>query len=184
MPQQNELQQQLARVEELVGKLERTGDPASREMAKELVQLLLEVHGAGLERMLEITSESGASGMELIERFGQDELARSLLLLYGLHPVDLNARVMDGLESIRHYLRSRNADVELISVADGAVRARLVGNAHGCTASSLKSSVEEAIYKAAPDVVSISVEVEADSSASVFIPLTELRGFTGSVQQP
>ncbi len=182
MPQQNELQQQLARVEELIGKLETTGDPASRAIAKELVQLLMEVHGAGLERMLEITSQSGACGTEIIERFGQDELARSLLLLYGLHPVDLATRVMEGLDSIRPYLRSRNANVELVSLTEGVVHARLLGNAHGCTASSLKTAIEEALYKTAPDLVSISVDTEAGNAASVFIPLTDLRVLNGSVQ--
>jgi Fe-S cluster biogenesis protein NfuA len=180
MVQHNELQQQLSRVEEIIGKLEKTGDPASRAMARELVQVLLEVHGAGLERMMEITSESGAAGMEIIDRFGQDELARSLLLLYGLHPVDLETRVREGLESIRPYLQSRNASVELVSVTEGAVYTRLRGNAHGCTASSLKSAIEEALYKAAPDLVSVSVDMEAENTASVFIPLAELRTLSGS----
>jgi len=182
MAQQNELQQQLSRVEELIGKLDKTGDPASRAMAKELVQLLLEVHGAGLERMMQITSESGALGMEIIDRFGEDELARSLLLLYGLHPLDLATRVTEGLESIRPYLQSRNAEVELVSISEGTAVARLLGNAHGCTATTLKSAIEEAIYKAAPDLVSVSVEIEAEC-APVFIPLANLRTLNGSVQQ-
>src|ERR1700722_12549260 len=174
MAQLNELHQQLSRVEEIIGKLEKAGDPASRAMARELVQLLLEVHGAGLERMMEITSQSGAVGMDIIDRFGQDELVQSLLLLYGLHPVDLETRVAAGLESIRPYLQSRNANIELVSMKDGAVRARLLGNAHGCTAGTLKSAIEEALYKAAPDLASISVEAEAETTASVFIPLAEL----------
>lgn len=182
MPQLNELQQQLGRVEELIGKLEKTGDPASRSMARELVQLLMEIHGAGLERMLEIASQSGAAGMEIIDRFGEDELARSLLLLYGLHPVDLEARVAEGLESIRHYLHTRNAGVELVSVREGAVQIKLLGNAHGCTANTLKTAIEEALYKAAPDLVSISVDIESEAAASVFIPLAELRSLNGSMQ--
>ena len=184
MPQQNELQQQLGRVEEeLITKIRKDqGDPASRALAKELVQLILEVHGAGLERMLEITAQSGAAGMEIIDRFGEDESARSLLLLYGLHPVDLGTRVEEGLESIRHYLQSRNAGVELLSVTEGAVHVRLLGNAHGCTANTLKAAIEEALYKAAPDLVSITVDIEAEAAASVFIPLSELRGLNGSVQ--
>jgi len=178
---QNELQQQLSRVEELIGKLEKIGDPASRAIAKELVQVLMEVHGAGLERMMEITSQSGAAGMEIIDRFGQDELARSLLFLYGLHPVDLETRVTEGLDSIRPYLQSRNANVELVSVSEGVVHARLLGNAHGCTASTLKTAIEEALFKAAPDLVSVSVDIEAEITASVFIPLAELRT-CGSMQ--
>jgi Fe-S cluster biogenesis protein NfuA len=181
MSQQNELQQQLGRVEELIGKLEKTGDPVSRATARELVQVLMDVHGAGLERMLEIASQAGAPGMEIIDQFGEDELARSLLLLYGLHPVDLETRVAEGLESVRPYLQSRNADVELVKVNGGEVSVRLVGKAHGCTASTLKTAVEEALYQAAPDLASISVDVEAETS-SVFIPLAEIRTLSGSVQ--
>ena len=71
--------------------------------------------------------------MEIIDRFGQDELTRSLLLLYGLHPVDLRSRVEEGLESIRPFLKSRNTGVELVSLTDGSVQVRLTGDAHGCT---------------------------------------------------
>jgi Fe-S cluster biogenesis protein NfuA len=167
-------QQQFGRIEELVGKLETTTDPAARATAKELVQLLMDIHGAGLERMLEIASQCGAPGMEIIDRFGQDELARNLLLLYGLHPLDLDTRVAEALDKVRPYLRSRNADVQLISIAAGAVSVRLNGNAQGCTASSLKTAIEDALYKEAPDLVAISIETGAPA-ASVFIPLANLR---------
>lgn len=180
----NELQQQLSRIEELILKLEKTNDAALKGTAMELVRLLMDVHGAGIERMLEITSDSGAAGQEIIDRFGEDEAARSLLLLYGLHPKDVETRVMEGLDSIRPYLRSRQADVQLISLADGTAHVRLLGNAHGCTASSLKSAIEEAIGKAAPDLTSIRVDTEPDEAVSVFIPLTELRILNGSVQRP
>lgn len=171
---EQEFQQQLGRIEELIGKLEKTADPVARATARELVQLLMEIHGAGLERMLEIASDSGVGGMEIIDRMGRDELARNLLVLYGLHPVDFETRVSDAVTSVRPYLVSRGADAELTSAVDGVVRVRLTGNAHGCTLSTLKSAVEEAMYKVAPDLVSISVESDAASS-SVFIPLAELR---------
>ena len=167
-------QQQFGRIEELIGRLEKTADPAACATARELVQVLMEIHGAGLERMMEITAETGAAGMEIIDRFGQDEAARTLLLLHGLHPLDLDTRIAEALEMVRPYLRSRDADVELIGITEGAVSVRLNGNAHGCTASTLKSAIEEALYKEAPDLVSITIETPADQ-ASVFIPLDELR---------
>jgi Fe-S cluster biogenesis protein NfuA len=173
--ERQQFQQQFGRIEELIGKLEKTTDPAARATAKELVQLLMEIHGAGLEKMLEIASQSGAVGVEMIDHFGKDEVVRNLLVLYGLHPVDLETRVAMALEEVRPYLRSRDSNVELISVIEGAASVRLTGNAHGCTASTLKSAIEEALYKEAPDLVSVSVETEAAAPASVFIPLAELR---------
>ena len=169
------INQQFGRIEELIGKLEKATDPAARATAKELVQLLMDIHGAGLERMMEIASQSGAAGMEIIDRFGEDGLVRNLLFLYGLHPVDLTTRVEEALETVRPYLRSRDANVELTSLADGVVNVRLTGNAHGCTASTLKTAIEEALLKSAPDLASVSVESESAPVASVFIPLGELR---------
>jgi Fe-S cluster biogenesis protein NfuA len=174
----NEQSQQFGRIEELIGKLEKTADPSARATAKELVQLLMEIHSSGLERMMEIASQAGPAGMEIIDRFGDDDLARNLLLLYGLHPVDLDTRVAEALDTVRPYLRSRGANVELLNIAAGVVCVRLTGNAHGCTVSTLKTAIEEALYKSAPDVVSISVETEAAPAESVFIPLGELRNLT------
>jgi Fe-S cluster biogenesis protein NfuA len=171
-------QQKFGRIEELINKLEKAADPAARATARELVQLLMEIHGEGLARILEIAASCGPVGLELINRLGGDELARNLLLLYGLHPTDLDTRVAEALEKVRPYLRSRDADVEPITIADGVVTLRLTGKAHGCTAETLKGAIEEALYNDAPDLVSISIETAADAPASVFIPLTELRTLT------
>ena len=180
--ERQEFQQQFGRIEELIGKLEKGTDPATRATAKELVQLLMDIHGSGLARMLEIASQSGAAGMEIIDRFGKDELAKNLLFLYGLRPLDLDTLVAEALEKVRPYLRSRDANVELIGIADGAVSVRLTGNAHGCTASTLKTAIEEALYLEAPDLVSIAVETTPEPTASVFIPLGELRTLNATGQ--
>jgi len=173
--ERQEFQEQFARVEELIGKLEKATDPAARATAKELVQLLMEINGAGVARMLEIASQSGPPGLELVHRFGQDEVARNLLFLYGLHPVDLDQRVAEALDKVRPYLRSRDADVELTGLIDGAVTIRLTGKAQGCTVSSLKTAIEEALFVEAPDLVSVLVETEPETAPSVFIPLDQLR---------
>ena len=69
----------------------------SKVAARDLVQLLMEVHGAGLERIMEIVFESGAPGTALIDRLGQDPIVRNLLLLYSLHPDDMETRVVKAL---------------------------------------------------------------------------------------
>ena len=168
-------QQQFGRIEELIGKLETTADPAARATARELVQLLMEIHGAGLERMMEIATQSGELSDWRLSTVSARMVTRNLLLLYGLHPVDLDTRVAGALEGVRPYLRSRDASVELISITAGNVIVRLNGNAHGCTASTLKAAIEEALYKEAPDLVSVSVESETAAAASVFIPLGDVR---------
>jgi Fe-S cluster biogenesis protein NfuA len=179
MPISSEAQERLKSIEALVHQIEKASDPALAATAKELVQLLMELHGEGLERMLEIVAHTPPSGAPIIEALGRDDVVRSLLLLYGLHPDSLETRVMQALEKTRPFLKSHGGTVTLVNVDDsGSVTLRLEGSSHGCGSSSatLKLAVEEAIYDAAPDVTAILVEnlIEEQSSAIGFVPITQL----------
>src|SRR6202050_4939876 len=179
MPTSHEIQNRLKTIETLVQRIEQVKDAALKATAKELVQSLMEFHGAGLERMLEIVHDSLELGPSVIETLGQDELVRSLLLLYGLHPDALETRVLQALEKTRPYLKSHGGNVSLLTVDDsGAVTLRLEGSCHGCPSSSatLKLAVEEAIYEAAPDVTAIIVEgsIQEQLPAIAFVPLSQL----------
>ena len=179
MPTSNEAQNQLKSIEALVHRIEKLADPALTATAKELVQLLMDLHGAGIERMLEIINQTATSGPSIIDALGRDDLVRSLLLLYGFHPDSFESRVQQALEKTRPYLKSHGGNVELVGIDDsGAVTLRLEGNCHGCPSSSatLKLAVEEAIYDAAPDVTAIIVQgsIEDASPALGFVPLSSL----------
>ncbi len=134
------------RIEDLVRRLELITDPASRETAHSLMEAILELHGAGLERMMDLTFEAGDTGKTTIRRFAGDGLVSSLLLLHDLHPDDLETRV-------HHALGKTHGSAELLGVFEGVVRVRLT--AAGC---GLKETVESAIREAAPDAVEITVE--------------------------
>jgi Fe-S cluster biogenesis protein NfuA/nitrite reductase/ring-hydroxylating ferredoxin subunit len=178
-----EFQQRLQKIEALVHTIESAADPNVRASAVELTQSLMELHGAGIERMMEIAFESGAAGVEIIDRFADDDLVASLLLLYDLHPLDIEARVGQALDKVRPYLRSHGGNVELIGIADGAVRLRLVGSCHGCASSTmtLKLAIEEAIYEFAPDVAALDVEgVVAQSPPSGLVQLERAPGKNGA----
>ena len=100
MPQEvQEHHRQAARIETLVQDVAEFSDPHARATAEELVQALLDMYGEGLARLLEITAETEASGLALIDTFASDELLSSLFLLHGLHPLDIETRV------IRHWMR-------------------------------------------------------------------------------
>jgi Fe-S cluster biogenesis protein NfuA/nitrite reductase/ring-hydroxylating ferredoxin subunit len=175
-----ESQQLIQRIDELVRKVETMPDPDARASALELLQSLMELHGAGLERMMEITAETAGLGQIIIDDFARDELVGGLLLLYGLHPVSLEARVMGALDKVRPYLHSHGGNVEVLGIDEGVVRLRLQGSCKSCPSSSmtLKLAIEEAIYEAAPDVAGIEAEgvTEQPAPASVFVPLERLRG--------
>lgn len=157
-----QLRERLHRMEALLQEVEGHADSATRARTKEIVQLLMEFHGAGIERMLEHLA-TGDEGQKLIDGLAQDELISSLLLLYGLHPLDIDTRVRQALEKVEPYIHSHGGNVELIGIEEGVVRLRLQGSCHGCPSSAvtLKETIEEAIRLKAPDVVSIEVEGEA-----------------------
>ena len=175
MPQKvQEHQRKAAHIEKLVQAVAEFPDLNERATAQELVQALLEMYGEGLTRLLEITAESEASGIELIDTFAEDGLLSSLFLLHGLHPLDIETRVMQALDEVRPYLKSHGGNVEFVKVEDGIAYLRLEGSCHGCPGSTitLKLAIEEAIYKAAPDLEGLQVEGVTEPPARPGIPVT------------
>jgi Fe-S cluster biogenesis protein NfuA len=135
--------------------------PVALERAEELVRLVVELYGAGLERLMEIAYEAGVLDDEVLSALAADELVSGLLLVHGLHPYGLQDRVEQALESVRPYFESHGGDMRLIDVSnEGVVRLALIGSCDGCASSSatLELTVEEAIRAAAPEVVQIEIE--------------------------
>ena len=150
----------MEQIEGLIRKIENLPDPSARATSLALVKALMEFHGAGIERMMEIIAEGGEASNTVFDSFAGDDLVGSLLLLYGLHPLTLETRVTQALDKVRPYLDSHGGNVELLGITQGAVRLRLQGSCKSCPSSSmtLKLAIEEAIYAAAPDVVAIEAE--------------------------
>jgi Fe-S cluster biogenesis protein NfuA len=138
----------IERVETLLDEVEQFPSP-QREVATELVSALLDMYGEGLSRIV-------AAGSVPVE----DDLVAHLLLLHGLHPVAIERRVLGALDEVRPYLVAHGGGVELLGVRDGVVHLQLEGACNGCPSSALtlKSAVEEAIMRAAPDVERIEAE--------------------------
>jgi Fe-S cluster biogenesis protein NfuA len=144
-----------SRIEELLGQIRTAGDAATAERAEEVVRLVVELYGAGLERTVEL------AGPEVLERLVGDELVASLLVLHGLHPKDTEARVREALDRVRPYLGSHAGGVELLGIdPEGVVRLRLEGSCDGCPSSTVtvKLAIERAIEEAAPEVAAVEVE--------------------------
>jgi len=178
MPKATAVQQQSERIEKLIHKLESSADPGSLATARELVQSLMELYGAGLDRLTEIIAAKGDAGREILEELGRDVLVGNLLAANGLHPLDLEKRVRRAVEKVGAHLRSQGS-VDLLGIDDGVIRLRLQSSGSGCgsSAASLKSEVEAAMYEAAPDLVQLLIEVvEEPGAASGFVPLEKLAG--------
>jgi len=179
MPAQPEFQRRLQSIERLLGEIQLTADPSLRATVQELVQLVMDLHGAGLERLLELVREHGA-GDHAVQRIGEDELVSSLLVLYGIHPLDMETRIAQALEKVRLRLRALDAEVQLLGIQDGSVRIRVSANGHGCGSNpqQFKELVENAVYQAAPDLVELTIE--AVDSKQGFVPLEMLQGSRSS----
>lgn len=176
MASEKEFQQKMRQLGTVVGELDQMPGSDSVIATRRLVQLLMEVHGAGLERIMELVFESGAQGEDMIARLGQDPIVRNLLLLYSLHPEDLETRVFKALETVGSRLRKFDSRVELVSIRDGAVQLQLSASVHayGAAAKNLRSIVEEGIYEQAPDVTALTILGLEDEDTSGFVPLDSL----------
>jgi Fe-S cluster biogenesis protein NfuA/nitrite reductase/ring-hydroxylating ferredoxin subunit len=171
------LQERVARMETLLGEIESLTDPNARSKAAEMAQVLLELYGEGLARMMEVIAQ-GEKSERAFEAFAEDELVSHLLLLHGLHPLDMETRVVRALAEVRPYLQSHGGNVELLGIEEGVARVRMEGSCDGCPSSAvtLKLAIEEAVLKAAPDLEGIEAEgVTEPKPAPTFVAGPTLR---------
>jgi Fe-S cluster biogenesis protein NfuA/nitrite reductase/ring-hydroxylating ferredoxin subunit len=149
-----EVRERVGHVERLLEGIESLPDPVARARAVETVQALLELYGEGLARVFGRMSETDARAL------ADDELVAHLLIVHGLHPVDLRTRVQEALDGVRPYLGSHGGDVELLGVEDGVARLRMNGSCDGCPSSvvTLKLAIEEAVLRAAPEIEKVIAE--------------------------
>ena len=173
-----DFREDMQRIGGLVQEIESIADPAVRAATKNLLQSLMDLHGATLEKTLDIVAEAGEPGMNIIDRLGRDSLVSSVLVLYGLHPEDIETRIVKAVDRVRPSLRKQGCELELVSATNGAIRLRVESGSHTCgsTAKTVQATLEGAMYDAAPDLVSLVIEGLEEKPASGFIALDKLMG--------
>jgi Fe-S cluster biogenesis protein NfuA/nitrite reductase/ring-hydroxylating ferredoxin subunit len=160
-----EARERVGRIDAILEAVDGLADPRARETATEAVQALVELYGEGLARLVAHVADHDDG--RLAEALAADELVAHLLLLHGLHPVPLEARVRGALDEVRPYLASHGGDVELLGIEDGIARLRMEGSCKGCPSSAvtLRLAIEDAIEKAAPDLEGIEAEGAVEPAA-------------------
>jgi Fe-S cluster biogenesis protein NfuA/nitrite reductase/ring-hydroxylating ferredoxin subunit len=154
-----------------------TAGPVAQQRGEDLVALVTNLYGAGLERLLEVLANAGRLDAVALDALAADELVSGLLLVHGLHPLDVTARVAAALDSVRPYLGSHGGDVELSGIDEaGVVTLRFLGTCDSCPSSTvtLQLAVEGAIQAAAPEVTAIEIEPAARSAPGL-ISIESLR---------
>jgi Fe-S cluster biogenesis protein NfuA len=173
-------QEQAKRLGELVNEFQQMPDSPQKTAGRELVQLLMEMHGQALERMMEIIFEGRESGSALIDRLAKDDASGGLLLLYSLHPDALETRVQTAVEHMQARLRKLACSIDLLSIEEGLVRVRLNRSGHSCGSSTteLRTIVESGIYESAPDITSLEILGLEETSPTGFVAVESLLGRT------
>lgn len=166
-----DVRQLVAQAEGLLHKVEALEEGAAKSIAVETIQVLFELYGEGLARILNRAVPFDSSG--LLKSYKEDELISHLLLMHDLHPDPIETRLQQALDEVRPYMESHGGNVELLGVEAGVAHLRLVGSCHGCLASSttMKLAVEKAVHKFAPDLLAI----EADGAVQP--PPRPMEGF-------
>ena len=147
------------RIEALLASLRSHGGAAA-ETAEELVRLLVGMYGDGLAAIMAALADAGEPGRAIVDRLTADPLVEGLLLLHGLHPLDVDARIQRALDQVRPYQGSHAGGVQYLGVTDGVARLRLEGSCHGCPSSTVtvRLAIEGAVQDAAPEVSAVVVE--------------------------
>ncbi len=152
------------RIQEIVAQIEEMPNPAARALMHECMESVLGFYGEGIARMMELVKRSGIGGQKAYGDLLHDNVVRSLLLIHGLHPHDLPARLREALDKVRPYMESHGGNVELLSLENDFARLRLQGSCKTCPSSAvtLELAVRSALDEACPDLAGFEVEGAAE----------------------
>src|ERR1700761_7499943 len=90
-PRRGDFRVQSEHVEKLAARLDECGDPEVRAAALELVQSVVELHGAGLQRLIDRCLEV-PEGERVLSEALKDDLVAGMFLLHSLHPDSMETR--------------------------------------------------------------------------------------------
>ncbi len=156
----------IARIDELVRKVQALSDPAARDSAIDLVQAVMSLHASALERILELAPETAAT-------IAADETVSRVLVLHGLHPDDFATRLARAVDRLQRFFDSRGGAIEVLESGPEIVRVRLGGNRPGA-GETARRVIEDAIYEAVPEIGELIMEVTGEEREPGFVPLASL----------
>lgn len=156
-----DIDRSVRRLEQLIGALDDHPDPTASEPARELVALVLDLHGIGLAKLMAIVARA-PGGDSIMARLVDDDQVRAMLLLHGLHPEDMESRVRKAVERLKPHLAVHGLRLEVIAIERGAVRLSIRSDHGGLPKAALMMTlpeeIENAIMEAAPDAEDVSIE--------------------------
>jgi Fe-S cluster biogenesis protein NfuA/nitrite reductase/ring-hydroxylating ferredoxin subunit len=146
----------MRRIQHFVEQAEQHPNPQTRESMRQCLEAVVDIYGAGLKRIIQLVNGDDT----LRDKLAEDDAVSGLLLIHGLHPVPIAARLDRALDQVRPYLKSHGGDVELLGCETGVARIRLEGHCKTCPSSTvtLELAIRHAIDEACPDLDDLEVE--------------------------
>lgn len=167
-----QIRQELTRLNELLGQLEETPGPAG-EIAREALSALTRVYGEALARALGYVADAG----QRRAAFLGDELLGHLLVLHDMHPEPVGDRVARALREISEAVGDRGGRVELIGIENGVAAVRLTKRGCGSSMAGIDEVLREEVLALAPELADVKVVTGAAHHAAqeaAFVPLDKL----------
>lgn len=171
---------QIERLQGLLAALDGLGDQGAASAARELVQVVIDMHGRGLSELMALIDETGAQPADTLPaKLAANPRVRGLLLLHDLHPDDLTTRVRHALARVGPHLEVQGVRTDLVSVDDGVVCVRVSASGqkgNRPAADVLRREVEDALLDMAPDATEVLIEgLEAASGAQeAYVPISAI----------
>jgi hypothetical protein len=153
------LDKSLQQLDSLIGELDAVDDPRVRQSTRQAIELLLDLHGLALARLIAIIA-AAENGPALSEILVADPHVCAILLLHGLHPQDARQRIRQTLSRMQAQWQSRGFRVDLVDAKASSARVRLYHRRDGEDLHRLRSEVEAALTDVAPDLDEIFIEIE------------------------
>ncbi len=163
------------RVAELIGTLDQMPDQGAASIARELLQIVLDLHGAALAALLDAVGQRGGEDRQR-DALLRDEAVEGVLLLHGLHPAGIEDRARAALDRLQAELAAHGVDVDGLECRDGRLNLRLAvvtptrfGDG---SAAAVRQTVDAALQAAAPDAAG--VEIHGLPARVVVVPLSSI----------
>jgi Fe-S cluster biogenesis protein NfuA len=167
-----EFQERTEQIEQLVQRANELTDENSRAVALDLLESLMDLNAAVTARIVELLSDSGEAGRNLLGKLGSDPLVCGSLVLYGLHPLSLEQRVAAAIEKFQPQLRRHGGgNLTIVGITEAKLEVKVNGATTNGSASALKQKIEQALREAAPEVAEIAID---GLNSADFVPLNML----------
>jgi hypothetical protein len=165
---QHETRERIGAMERLLADLAAHRDSPGGAAGAAAARAVVEVYGEALARIMDAAASRGdAPTAGFAEAVASDELVAQLLLVHDLHPLDAPTRVRAALADLP------GVRAELVGIEAGIAEVRATAAGCGGSRESARSTVEDAVRSAAPEVSEVRVlDVE---KAAAFVPLSAVR---------